>query len=108
MTVDGFFDAYPVFFQSSPVGSSRQRLNRRYDALIASHLPHIEGKRVLDLASHDGRWCAAALAAGATHVTGIEARQIWLDTAAAAIAACRFSADRYEFLRGDIHRVLPG
>jgi hypothetical protein len=107
MTTAGFFDGYPSFFTSSPVGSSRNRLNRRYDALIARHVEYVRGKRVLDLASHGGRWSLAALAAGAAHVTGIDARPKWLDAAALAMIESGFRADRYEFLGGDVHDLLP-
>jgi hypothetical protein len=107
MTVAGFFDGHPSFFTSSPVGSSRNRLNRRYDALIGRHVERIRGKRVLDLASHDGRWTLAALAVGAVHVTGVEARPAWLASAAEVMAKSGIAADRYEFLRGDVHDVLP-
>ena len=70
----GFFDGYPAFYQSSRTGSHPNRLNARYQALIESNRDIIEGGRILDIASHDGRWSFAALHAGAEHVVGIEAR----------------------------------
>ena len=51
------------------------RLNQRHRALIQSNAAVIAGRRVLDIASHDGRWSLAASMAGAEYVLGIEARQ---------------------------------
>jgi SAM-dependent methyltransferase len=70
----GFFDQYPKFFETSHTTPFAHRLNRRYRACIESNVDIIRGKRVLDIASHDGRWSFAALKAGAAHVTGLEAR----------------------------------
>ncbi|MEO0486888.1 MAG: class I SAM-dependent methyltransferase [Pseudomonadota bacterium] len=50
------------------------RLRRRYDHIIGPFADDIAGARVLDLASHDGRWCYALAATGATSVLGIEGR----------------------------------
>src|SRR5438067_448859 len=71
----GFFTSYPNFLKTSEQGAHLDRLNARHVALIATNKAHIEGKRVLDLASHDGRWSFAALQAGASYVHGIEARE---------------------------------
>ena len=54
-------------------------MNKRFDALIAPFKDDIEGARVLDLASHDGRWCYAFAGAGAASVVGIEGRQEMVD-----------------------------
>ena len=51
------------------------RLDSRYQAVVEQGLGAIQGARILDIASHDGRWSAACLANGANHVTGIEARE---------------------------------
>src|SRR5690349_21097322 len=50
------------------------RLNARFKVFMEPFKADFSGSRVLDLASHDGRWSYAALALGAAHVTGIEAR----------------------------------
>lgn len=55
--------------------SRPNRLNQRHRAFIAANEVIINGKRVLDIASHDGRWSFAALAVGARHIYGIEARE---------------------------------
>lgn len=77
----GFFNQYPRFFQTSQTSPFPDRLNARHRAIIESNAPHFAGKRVLDIASHDGRWTFAALVAGASHVTGIEPRQELIDNA---------------------------
>ena len=41
------------------------RMNERYEALFASNRDIFDGARVLDLASHDGRYSFAALKTGA-------------------------------------------
>src|SRR3954470_3000649 len=48
------------------------RMNERYEALFAGNRDIFKGARVLDLASHDGRYSFAALKTGAAHVTGVE------------------------------------
>lgn len=107
MGIDGFFDDYPRFFASSETGSMRNRLNRRHEGLISGHSEAIRGRRVLDLASHDGRWTLAALKAGAAHVTGIEARPRLNEAARQAMAEYDIAPDRFELLNGDVHEVLP-
>jgi 2-polyprenyl-3-methyl-5-hydroxy-6-metoxy-1,4-benzoquinol methylase len=54
-------------------------MNKCHDALIAPFAPEISGSRVLDLASHDGRWSYAFAGAGAASVVGIEGRQEMVD-----------------------------
>lgn len=50
------------------------RLSQRHKFLIDDFKDEIRGANVLDLASHDGRWCYAFAGAGAASVVGIEAR----------------------------------
>ena len=69
-----FFDDYPLFYETSKTASSKARLNVRHQAIIEANRDILKDARVLDLASHDGRWSFAALKAGAAHVTGVEAR----------------------------------
>src|SRR5579863_7632854 len=78
---NGFFDSYPRFFSTSDTAAAPDRLNQRYRALIQSNAGIISGRRVLDIASHDGRWSLAAHKASAEHVLGIEARQHLVDAA---------------------------
>lgn len=71
-----FFDPYAQFLTTSATSASPSRLNARHAAIIQGNLELFRGKRVLDIASHDGRWSFAALHAGAKHVTGIEIRPV--------------------------------
>ncbi|WP_293451538.1 hypothetical protein [Planktotalea sp.] len=50
-------------------------MNMRYDFIVAPFKPFIEDAKVLDIASHDGRWSYALAGAGAAHVYGIEERE---------------------------------
>jgi transcriptional regulator with XRE-family HTH domain len=50
------------------------RLNKRHAFLIEPFRAELEGARVLDLASHDGRWPYALAGAGAAEVVGVEGR----------------------------------
>jgi len=97
-----FFSDYPVFFASSTVGNWPKRLNARYQAMIGDHAAVFQGARVLDIASHDGRWSFAALQTGAARVTGIEVRQEHIDATCRNMAALGVDAERYAFHQGDI------
>lgn len=102
----GFFDGYPAFYGSSRVGSHPHRLNARYKALIDSNRDIIAGGRILDIASHDGRWSFAALHTNAEHVVGIEAREGLVRRGREAMDTYAISPDRYEFIVGDVHEVI--
>lgn len=104
--LENFFDTYPWFYSSSRVGSHPNRLNRRFDVLIRSNLDCVIGKRVLDIASHDGRWSLAALAMGASHVTGVEARTRLIESSRGAVSHYQFPSSSYNFIEGDVHKVL--
>ena len=58
------------------------------------------------MASHDGRWTLAALRAGASHVTGIEARPELVKHAVDTLDSYDVSHDSYRFVTGDIFEVL--
>lgn len=98
----GFFDDYPGFYETSGTIPSRNRLNSRYAALIATTASRLNGKRVLDIASHDGRWSFAALNAGASYVIGIEGRQHLVESSRTNMDRYGIGKERYEFVCGDI------
>ena len=102
----GFFDRFPAFYESSETSSFAWRLNLRHEAIVSEHAGLFEGARVLDIASHDGRWSMAALEAGAAHVVGIEARPELVAAADANLASYGVDASRYEFVAGDVFEVL--
>lgn len=102
----GFFDEYPRFYQTSKTTPFPDRLNGRYEACIAANADQIRGKRVLDIASHDGRWSLAALTAGAAHVTGVEARSDLVDSSRATLQEYGINPARYDFHVADIFEYL--
>jgi Methyltransferase domain len=117
-----FADEYPRFIEVSELtpelspedrrrrnrsaGEQRNRMNERYEALFASNRDIFDGARVLDLASHDGRFSMAALHAGAAHVTGVEVRQSLVDKAQETFAFYDQDPDTYRFVCGDVFEVL--
>lgn len=101
-----FFDDHPLFLETSETAASVARLNLRHQAIIEANQDILEGARVLDLASHDGRWSFAALKAGAAHVTGVEARAELVDNADKTFAHYGIDPSRYEFVAGDMFDVL--
>jgi hypothetical protein len=101
-----FFDAYPRFYETSHTGAGRGRLNLRHEAIFGENGDLFTGKRVLDIASHDGRWSLAALKAGAAEVVGIEADEE-LHAAANENLEQYCGADAgYRFIAGDVFSVL--
>ncbi len=59
--------------------ASVKRMNTRHKHLIEVFKDEIDGSRVFDIASHDGRWAYAFAGAGARQVVGVEARQHLID-----------------------------
>lgn len=84
----------------------RNRMNERYEAIFASSRDILDGARVLDLASHDGRFSLAALKAGAAHVTGVEVGQSLIDKAQETFAFYDQDPETYRFVCGDVFEVL--
>lgn len=103
---DGFFDRYPGFLETSETSSYRWRLNLRHEAILTENRDLLAGARVLDIASHDGRWSMAALEAGAAHVTGIEARPDLVANAEASLRTYGVDESRWRFVTGDVFEVL--
>ncbi len=71
----GFFDFLSTVDKSKYGPGIINRMNLRRQFIIEPFIDSIRGARVLDLASHDGRWCYAFAGAGAREVVGIEGRQ---------------------------------
>jgi hypothetical protein len=101
-----FFNDYPEFYRTSQTTPQPDRLNLRYEAIMAENKDILQGARVLDIASHDGRWSFAALKSGASHVVGIEAKQELIDSAVATFSKYDVNPEAHEFVRGDIFEVL--
>src|SRR5215831_19813076 len=105
-TATFFFDRYPRFYRTSSTAAETARLNLRYEAIVGQNRDIFNGASVLDLASHDGRFSLAALAAGARLVTGIEARPELVKAATENLSEYGYRADRVRFVTGDVHQVL--
>jgi hypothetical protein len=101
-----FFDDYPAFLETSRTAASLSRLNLRHETMIEPNRDILAGARVLDLASHDGRWTFAAVKAGAAHVTGVEARRPMVQAARQTFRRYDVPRDAYTFVRGDLFTVL--
>jgi len=101
----GFFDFLrsTTRYRDKPDGIGR--LERRRKFIVEPYVDDFRDARVLDLASHDGRWSYAIAAVGAREVVGIEARQELIDQFAEypddAIKA------KVSFIQGDVFEVLP-
>ncbi len=102
----GFFDAYPRFFETSQTSAQPWRLNLRHEAIFGDNAEVFPGARVLDIASHDGRWSLGAVKAGASHVIGIEARPELTAFAGESLAAYGAPSGAFEFRVGDVFKVL--
>jgi len=105
-TAPCFFEQFPRFYRTSSTAPETTRLNLRYEAMVGENRDIFAGASVLDLASHDGRWSLAALAAGARSVTGIEARPELVKAATKNLSGYGYRADRVRFITGDVHQVL--
>lgn len=101
-----FFDAHPRFYSTSETASGRAMLNLRYEGIFAENRDILGGARVLDIASHDGRWSLAALECGAKSVVGIEARPDLVANANSNLEHYGYQSDQYQFILGDVHEVL--
>jgi ubiquinone/menaquinone biosynthesis C-methylase UbiE len=101
-----FFDAFPRFYSTSETTPYRGRLNLRYEAIFTENKDVLEGARVLDIASHDGRWSLAAIKSGAAHVLGVEGKESLVAAAEANFQHYGVDRSRYEFVAQDIFTFL--
>lgn len=101
-----FFDQYEKFYGTSQTSPFPARLNARYEAIIERNREALAGARVLDIASHDGRWSFAALRAGASYVQGIEPRAELIENAHQTFAGYGVSREHYSFACGDVFDVM--
>lgn len=101
-----FFDQFPRFYETSETFAYPSRLNLRHEAIFGENQDVFESHRVLDIASHDGRWSFAALEAGAVSVVGIEGRPELVEAANETFAHYKVSPERYRFVADDIYHAL--
>lgn len=103
-----FFDQFNRFYTTSQTSPFPHRLNGRHDAIIARNSDFLSGAKILDIASHDGRWTFAALKAGAAYVKGIEPRRELIDNALETFSHYGVSPERFTFECGDVFELLAG
>jgi len=77
-----------------------QRRNRR------DLMERVAGKRLLNLFAYTGAFSVAAVAAGASFVTGVDASSTYTDWAKANFGTNRLNPKRHEFLVGECREVL--
>jgi len=102
----GFFADYPAFFTTSETSAKPWRLNLRYEAIFGENRELFSGARVLDIASHDGRWSLAAARTGASSVMGIEARPDLVEQAIQTLEKYGVDQAACRFIQGDVFEVL--
>ena len=79
-------------------------MNLRHEFIVEPFRAQIQGARILDIASHDGRWSYALAGAGAAEVHGIEARAELIESYAA-FPDSPFK-ERVSFTHGDLYQEL--
>src|ERR1051326_5078973 len=95
------------FLKTSKTSAHANRLNWRCELLFTRNAGIVRGNRVLDLASHDGRFSYGCLQLGAAHVTGVEVRQHLVDHSIANLTKLGYGEKQFRFVQGDIFDVLP-
>ena len=99
------------FLKTSKTAAHPNRLNWRCEILLTRNHEAIEGKKILDLASHDGRFSYACLELGAAHVTGVEGRQELVEFAKENLTGLGYKPERFNFIQDDVfdylHDVKP-
>jgi len=101
-----FFDDYPRFLLTSTTANDPRRLGIRYRGMFETNAHIFPGAKVLDIASHDGRWSFAASKLGAASVTGIEVRSEMVKHAEDNFAEYGVPHEAYRFINDDVFDVL--
>jgi 2-polyprenyl-3-methyl-5-hydroxy-6-metoxy-1,4-benzoquinol methylase len=101
---DSFFNSSPYAEYDRYNRNALNRINERYKRIIGANVGHIAGKRVLDLAAHDGRWTWATLRSGASYVESVEGRPELVERATQALSS--FPKETWRFSQGDIFDYL--
>ena len=105
-TQERFFDTYSRFYDTSKTGTKPERLDTRYQGIIENNKHLFEGQRILDLASHDGRWSFAALKHGAAYMKGIEGNPKLIKNAYENFEHYGIPPEQYDFEQGDLHEKI--
>jgi len=91
-------------FEDTSESGWPNRQNWRCEILLTRNLHAVEGKRILDIASHDGRLSYGLKKLGATHVVGVEGRDWMVENSKRNFSKLGLEAD---FIHGDIFDYLP-
>jgi len=99
------------FLQTSKTAPHPNRLNWRCEILLTRNQEAIKGKKILDLASHDGRFSYACLELGAGHITGVEGRHHLVESATENLIGLGYKPEHFSFVQDDVfdylHKVKP-
>jgi hypothetical protein len=100
--VKKFFDEYPKFYETSQTTANSNRLNFRYHTIIEQNVELLKGKKVVEIAMHDGRWAFAALrGGGAKFVRGVEPRKHLVENGRRTVQEYGVSKKEFDFIVGD-------
>jgi Methyltransferase domain len=97
-----FFDRYDRFGSAAEAA----RFHHRYQAIVSSNYELFRDARVLNPNSGDGRWCMAALDAGAVHVVGVETSPKAVSAAATTFLEYGIASESYEFIVSDVDAAV--
>jgi SAM-dependent methyltransferase len=95
------------FLRTSQTTAHPNRLNAQANVILRQNVDAIEGKRVLDLASHDGRFSYACLQLGAREVVGVEARAHLVKAATENLTYYGYEERDFHFFQADVFDYLP-
>lgn len=95
------------FLKTSKSAAHPNRLNWRCEILLTRNQEAIKGKKILDLASHDGRFSYACLRLGAKHVTGVECRPHLFKYAQGNLINLGCKSQSFDFIHNDVFDYLP-
>jgi len=90
------------FLETSTTSAVPNRLNWRCELLLTQNQTLLQGKRVLDIGSHDGRFSYACLQLGARQVVGVEGRVQLVRKAERNLSDLGCQSKDFEFICGDI------
>lgn len=94
-------------YRDGAVGAIPNRLNWRAEVLLNRNIGDVSGKRVLDIASADGRFSYACAKLGAAHVTGVEGREDQVQLGRESLAVLNIDPLKCELRHADIFDYLP-
>ena len=95
------------FVETSKTAAEPNRLNWRCEILLTRNRYAIKDKKILDLASHDGRFSYACLKLGANYVAGVEARPHLVKYAKENLINLGCEQKHFTFIEDDIFNYLP-